>query len=314
MFTYKISDDITQKVNAISNEDKKKKSVNDLLNEISNINNKFTNTNKIDLPEEIKLDKLDKINKNDNEIKTSSENALADFKDASIEKINNEISAKENELNANKNNLKQQNEEDKTKLQSYYDNAKQNASDQALSRGLGRSSIVINQLGAFDQNQINDYKALDKELSENVSKINSDISLLTSQKEKALNDFNIEYAVKIQEKIAELNNELFKKNEEITKYNNEISLKEAEFNKELSELKNKLKNDNFDNDIDIAKIYGEYGQNVINRIKQDEIYNTTKNALGALSREEAIEMLNNPELKSALGEDNYKKLFAELSK
>ena len=60
-------------------------------------------------------------------------------------------------------------------------------------------------------------------------------------------------------------------------------------------------------------IYGKYGPNVVQKVKNDEIYNAAKNLLKNMSEEEIGYVLQDEGFKMRLG-DNYAKLIQELSK
>lgn len=312
MYNYKISDDTTKEILNLSNEQKKKKNVDDLLSKLSSVNSQFSTSNTTETPNNIELERLNYAKKTDDEIKAQAESELSHYKDSSIKQLEEQNKAKEDELYKNKDSVMEQTKEQKDLLAGYYENAKESASNQALKRGLARSSIVINQLDAFDNKQINDYKALDNELTNKIEAINFELNGLSGELTNALNDFNISFAVKLQDKINSLTKELQEKEMEVTKYNNEIALKEAEFNKNLAKMKSDLENTDWNKGVDMLDIYGKYGSNIVSKYVQDSLYNETKNFLQGLSKEEALELLNDEAVKASLG-NLYNILVKEFS-
>ena len=265
------------------------------------------------MPDSITLDRIDFKKPSNEEIKLNSENLLADYKNSGIKNIEDNYKLKYDELNSNKSEAINQTENTKNNLKQYYENAKTNAEYEASKRGLNRSSIIVNQLDAFSNAEINDYKELDQKLGDQINAINFEINALSSQKQNALNSFNISYAVKLQEKIDELNTKLSKTEQEVIKYNNDIALKEAEYNKEISELKQKFENDSFDSSLDLAELYGKYGSGVIEKVKQDQLLLVAKQYLLSLPSSEQQELLNDQEFKNKLG-SSYNKLISELNR
>ena len=305
---------ITAKVQQIAVSENKKKKYSDLYNKLDQVNNKFsTNVNNENLPDSITLDRIDFKKPSNEEIKLNSENLLADYKNSGIKNIEDNYKLKYDELNSNKSEAINQTENTKNNLKQYYENAKTNAEYEASKRGLNRSSIIVNQLDAFSNAEINDYKELDQKLGDQINAINFEINALSSQKQNALNSFNISYAVKLQEKIDELNTKLSKTEQEVIKYNNDIALKEAEYNKEISELKQKFENDSFDSSLDLAELYGKYGSGVIEKVKQDQLLLVAKQYLLSLPSSEQQELLNDQEFKNKLG-SSYNKLISELNR
>ncbi len=312
--SYKVPDSITAKVQQIAVSENKKKKYSDLYNKLDQVNNKFsTNVNNENLLDSITLDRIDFKKPSNEEIKLNSENLLADYKNSGIKNIEDNYKLKYDELNSNKSEAINQTENTKNNLKQYYENAKTNAEYEASKRGLNRSSIIVNQLDAFSNAEINDYKELDQKLGDQINAINFEINALSSQKQNALNSFNITYAVKLQEKIDELNTKLSKTEQEVIKYNNDIALKEAEYNKEISELKQKFENDSFDSSLDLAELYGKYGSGVIEKVKQDQLLLVAKQYLLSLPSSEQQELLNDQEFKNKLG-SSYNKLISELNK
>ncbi len=312
--SYKVPDSITAKVQQIAVSENKKKKYSDLYNKLDQVNNKFsTNVNNENLPDSITLDRIDFKKPSNEEIKLNSENLLADYKNSGIKNIEDNYKLKYDELNSNKSEAINQTENTKNNLKQYYENAKTNAEYEASKRGLNRSSIIVNQLDAFSNAEINDYKELDQKLGDQINAINFEINALSSQKQNALNSFNITYAVKLQEKIDELNTKLSKTEQEVIKYNNDIALKEAEYNKEISELKQKFENDSFDSSLDLAELYGKYGSGVIEKVKQDQLLLVAKQYLLSLPSSEQQELLNDQEFKNKLG-SSYNKLISELNR
>jgi hypothetical protein len=301
MYDYKLPNDLTNQVMLITNEQKKKKTANDLLNSINEINNKFNPSTNVETLNNVQLERLNFNKKSNEEIESQAKNMLADFKNAGIKKIEDNNVSKQNELLNNKKDVEQKTIENKNQVSNYYEEAKNDASDEALKRGLSRSSIVINQLNAYDNNAIEEYKKLDKDLTNKTDAINFELNALNGQLQDALNDFNISYAVKLQEKINGLNEELKKEEEEILKYNNEIAIKEAQFNNDLTKLQKELEDSDWDKNIDLVDIYGKYGSNVVSKIKQENILSATKQYLNGLSKQEALEIINDKDIKLALG-------------
>ncbi len=303
VYNYKISDDITKKVLTSGKKDEKDKKVQELINKLNETSQKFTLTNQNNdvSVENVSLERKQAKELSDEQINELASNELQDYKNSNISAIKDESKLKEQQLNENKQTLEKSADEQKSNILAYYDQAKENVSNQALQRGLARSSIVINQLGAFDENQINDLNKIDAELTQKVNNINFELSGLNGELQKALNDFDISYAVKLKDKINNLNTELEKEQNKIIEYNNQIALQEAQFNKSLDELREKLSSSDWDKQSNLADIYGKYGSGVVNRIVQESLYQTAKNYLKDFSHDEVLKLLQDENFKKSLG-------------
>ena len=310
MNSYKIPEEITKKIQKISSDEKTRGKLNDLFDKLDAVSSKFQVNADVIKPDKVSLEKMEFEKPTTAEIRQNSENLLADYKNKNIKNINDEFKHKEDELHSNKQSVINLTDESKNKLNDYYKQAKTNAEEQALKRGLSRSSIIINQLAAFDDDKINEYKLLDDKLKNDINAINFELNALTTQKQAALNNFDVSYAVKLQEKINELTADLNKTEAEVIKYNNEIALKEAEFNKDVDELSNKINSSNFDDAESLTKLYGEYGQNIVEKVKQDQLYNVAYNYLKDLTKNEIDVILADDNFKTKMGV-NYEKIVKD---
>lgn len=312
MYQYKVSDETSSQASKLFNttSEKKNKSVEDFVNDLKSINTGLTTTSNIDIPESPTFERMENIDIDNEKIKQDSITELEDYRNSSINNINKEYENKGKELEKNKEDLYTTTSELKDSVKQSYATAKENASNDAIKRGLARSSIVINTLDAFNNKELETYTQIDKELTNNINAINFELNALVSSKEEALNNFDIEYASKLTEKINQSTEKLREAQENVIKYNNQIAEKEAEFNQSVAELENKINNSTWDKEKDYAKFISDYGINVVNRVKNDMLLNTAKSYFASLSKREAAEIVTKyPEIIELLGEDNYKEIL-----
>ena len=99
---------------------------------------------------------------------------------------------------------KESSKKDKQEIISAYTSAKNEAKDDAIKRGLARSSIIVNTLASYDKGMLENLESEAKELESAISGYESERNLLEEQKNSALASFDIEYAVKLQDKILQV--------------------------------------------------------------------------------------------------------------
>ena len=237
------------------------------------------------------------------DIKEQAVALLSDYANTGKNSINEEYDAKVDSLSKQVDKQKSSEGERKKEIASYIDNAKQSVSDDALKRGLARSSIVINQLNAFDDKQIEEFKKIDEDIASSVAELESEIELLNQKKQNALNNFDITYAVKLNEKISQLTSEVQKYNDEVLEYNNKIAEQERAYY-------DKLKSEQDDRNREVYEFLNEYGGKMLdsrlNSYKADYVISY----LDSLSKQDALAILSDSEeIKSALGDD-YEKVFS----
>ena len=286
----------------------------DLINKIKDFTSKFEGVSN-NVPESnVSFERLADIKIDDEQIKNQAEEELLSYKKENYDKILNQTIEKEAELKENKESLQENYNSAVENIAKSYDAVREKASDDALNRGLQRSSIVINKLDAFNQDEINTYNTLNKELTASLNAIDFELNSLEAQQELALDEFDITYAVKLNEKIASLKQELLDKQTEITKYNNQIAEKEANFDLKYQELVNTMNKENWNQNMDMLDMSAEYGSNVLEKYKQNQIYNIVDNYLAGLSKAEAKALLeSNDTVKSYLTSQNLNSLLSKYS-
>ena len=257
----------------VAEKKKTAKDIEELDSYFTEVDNKYNTDNKASKMEsDLNLTKLDNVTKSADEISQLAKDSLKDYYNLNIEKINSDNS---NNIETLKNSIATQTENAnqlKEKVANNIDEVKQDASNDALKRGLARSSIVINKLNAFDNAKINEYNKIDEELTTAVNKINTEIDGLNLEKEQALKEFDITYAAKLNEQINTLTEELAQKQAEITKYNNEIAQIEAEYEKDKLNFNNDANQQDFKNIMELNEFVAKYGANALNTVKNSEKY------------------------------------------
>lgn len=288
MYQYTFSNKDTEKLT------EKTKNYSNLLEDFKQIDKKFSSQDDGGLNLEKKsFEKL-----SDDQIKKQAENDLHEYKQSTIKNITDEHSSKKEAIDESIKNTEESATSQKNEAKQLYSSLKQDASNDALKRGLARSSIVINILDAFDKGMIEEYNKINKEISTKIDSLNSQKQLLDEQKQSALNAFDISYAVKLSNKIDEINKELNEQEQKVIEYNNQIAQKEAEY-----EAKRKQ------NALDYAEYIQKNGTDTIVQLKRDEKFNLAKEYIMSLSKEEAMyELDNNKVFSSELGPTNYSKL------
>ena len=123
--------------------------------------------------------------------------------------------------------------ESEKRISDSYEAAKNNASDEAIKRGIARSSIISEQLKDFDEAKIKDVENAYATAREKIAEADEKIGSLTEELSKAVASYDMEEAVKINERINALKEERTKKQNEVTEYNNALKGKRA---KTLSSL------------------------------------------------------------------------------
>ncbi len=298
MYQYLFDDNTTQKV---KDNTEKTKSV---LEQFSEIDKKYTQGTKANT--DINLQKIDYVAPSKEEVTTKAQNSLAQYKNDGIEKINSDYNLQNSQIDNSIKELKNQEQEQKQSIENTYAKVKENAQNDAIKRGLARSSIIVNKLQDYDDKMINDLTVLSSKTSDKIFSLTTQKNTLELEKNNALKSFNIEYAIKLQNKIDSINEDISKNEQSVIKYNNEIAELEAKWKRDAEQ-------ENYDRNQDIANFVAKYGTYTVEILKRDEKYQIAKEYFAKLDKQVAInELKNNPSYEENLGKVNYNKLLKSL--
>lgn len=302
MNNYSIDDETSKKVRDVYSTNQNKDGLSDVINSIGKIKDSF---NDVEIPEyeAPNFERMESVSKSDEDIKNEATNSLAEYKNSSLSSIDEDIENKRSELEDNKNTLAESKESTVSKVKSNYESAKKEASDDALKRGLARSSIAVSVLDAFSKDEIDTLNSIEKEYSTSLNELNFELNALDAQKKKALADFDIAYAVKLNDKISTLTSEYNEKQQEVIEYNNKIAEKEKDYLDKYNSLVADIQSGNYSNATKKAELYNKYGSKFISTYTKNQIYGVLDDYFANKSSEEIAEILNGDDMKNALGSD-----------
>lgn len=183
------------------------------------------------------LEKLKTEQKSDNELRNDAETLLKSKFLENRQKTENEINTKSSGLESKKTSLESSYKNILNEIDEAYNTRKASAENDALKRGLARSSVITSQIQNFDQGRISDKNNALQVLSNANAEIEQEIAGLNEQRKSALANFEITEAAEIDKKLHELKKEREQNLNDITKYNNTIQEKEAKQQLSMSDAK-----------------------------------------------------------------------------
>ena len=307
MNNYSVDDAITKKVASAYDKDKEKNELDGVIGTINAINDSF---GLIEIPdyEEPDFSRLDVPSKSGEEIEKEARDALADYRNTELSSLDSDFESKRDSLEQNKEDLKENKISTLSTISSTYNKARENASNDALRRGLARSSIIVSVLDAFSKDEIEDINRVEKDYVDSLNAIDFEINALDAQRKQAINDFDIAYAVKLNDKINILTSEFEKKQSEIIKYNNEIAEKEKEYQDNYNKLVADIKEKNITNASKQSELVSKYGTKALANYTKNQVFAVLDNYLAGKDKSKRIELLTSSGLKDALGA-NYDEAY-----
>ncbi len=301
MYEYKFSDGEGMKTSAEELKDK-----------IKNIDDKY----KLDLTFDstkddisLNLERQKYSRPSDEEIRKQAEDSLKSYEDKEQKGIENEYAAGNRKLDEESQKLGGDFESQSKKIEQTYENAKESNKNTFIRRGLSRSSIMQENLKNLDESKNAAQDTLAKELKQNLEKITIERDLLETQKQSALESFNIAYAVKLSEKINKLTESAKQAEDAVAKYNNQLEEKEKKF--ALSQQEHNIKQDNQklkDNKF-VLDYINEYGRVGLDWLIAKEKLTAAKDSIKGLSKEQALAQIERDGYRDILGDSVYKSLI-----
>lgn len=176
----------------------------------------------------VKLDYITYDPPTDDQLKQNASDSLQSYKDGQISAIKNNSAAEAEMLAGKKDEYSAKFDAEKSQLEELYDAAARRIDNDVIKRGLARSTVATSSKGDLESEYLKKSADLNRDYGKQLADIDAQISQIDGKLKAALDDFNISYAVKLNEKLAELREERNKKTYEAVKYNNEIKAKQAQ--------------------------------------------------------------------------------------
>ena len=244
----------------------------------------------------------------DNQLRSSAETELASYR-ADTEKSLREKSANEAaELEKKRVAYESGKRTSDAELEQKYIAAARAIDNDAIRRGLARSSVATVERGALEREYLNQSAEIAREYSAAISQLDSDIASVNKKLQDALNDFNLTYAAKLNEKLTSLKSERDKKITEVTKYNNEVKKDQAKLDNDRLKTESSLYSDALEQE----KMENSLGN--LPSERREELYKSVfkkmDEFLGSLSPQQALlEIRNHSIYRQHLSNYYYYRLY-----
>ena len=282
---------------------------NKLAEELKKVDSQYTlsGTNGYNLPQSVGYTPLDYKPLTDDEIKRYAADTLAEYRLMSLNQINDGAARTAADLAASKTGLETAASKKRQEIDAYYDAAKQAGSNDALRRGLARSSVIVNKLNALENNKAQAKTDVAASLFDSIHQIDNKLNELETARLNALDGFDIVYAAKLGAEIQKLGAERQARLDDVIKYNNTLKSGEAQYGLDYAKTDSALNKDLYNQNADIVK------NDLLNEMRkmiQKEKYSIVLEYLNGMSKSDAQNNLKSNEAfyKEQLGADYYNNL------
>ncbi len=256
-------------------EKKKKEYLDDLRktqSEIDEIKNKYV----------VKFETKPIVQLTENELLKNAEEQVGNVYAKKLEDLTNSSSEKIGKLNAESQTAVTQAEMQKKELENAYKVLDKKAENDAMKKGVQRSSIIAEKIKSLSKSKIQEMLGVDEKVADTLYKNNAQIQKLEDEYKKSVNNLETAKAVEIKQKLQSLINEQDKQIVDTIKYNEAIKKEEARQNEALQNL------------------YSIEGKDRVDQLEIVKITNAL-NYFMALPKEEALKQIEEDEIKNLLG-------------
>ena len=258
-----------------------------------------------DLPDYLELTKKEMPTITEEQIKEDAKaEADADYK-TKLDQLTNEYQNAVSDTNSQKKTVEEKYGQAVLETNTQYDHAREMAENDALRRGLARSSIVLLQLSQIEQSRAGELSQIQTKLQESLLELESQLNLLSQEKEKAISQLDLNYAVELTNSINDKIAELEKTRNEVLEYNNEIAEIEHKYNIQVDEKRQEILQDT-------AQQTAEMNKNIA-LCKQNEQIALILNYFSQFNKERALyEFTKDSALAQKVGADVYYIVYRKL--
>jgi len=175
------------------------------------------------------FDRITVPNKSDDDIRNLATANLTEFEQATRRAIESQISEADRLLRSNRESEKARGAELMRQIDTYFEQARRNADNDALRRGLARSSIAVNRSADLEAAGAERRTEATSTMLDNILEIDNELEGLGAKRERALNEFDIAYAARLTQEIQRLTEVRDRQVSEATRFNNDQLMREMQF-------------------------------------------------------------------------------------
>ena len=176
----------------------------------------------------------------DNALRESAESELAGYRADTEKSLRLKSEAEAAELEAKRTAYDNGKRATDAELEQKYIAAARAIDNDAIRRGLARSSVASVERGALEREYLSKSADAAREYSAAISGLESDIAAVNRKLQDALNDFNLTYAAKLNQKLSELKQQRDQKIMDVIEYNNEVKKDQAKLDNDRLKTESSL--------------------------------------------------------------------------
>jgi hypothetical protein len=266
--------------------------------------------NAYNLPDKLDVSEMEYNGMSEDQINESAKTKLAADYAAALRLINDGAERSKQDLAGYKDKLNAAANDTLAAVDEAYKQASDAAGNDALKRGLARSSIIVNKLAQLEGQKSAAKTDVAGQLFKNLADIDDGLDTLESKRLLAIGELDIANAAKLAQEIRDLTEKREQKLDEILKYNNSLKEKQGDYALNYAKTDSALDSDAYGRIADDVK----NGLSVqLNAQIQQEKFDRIGGFLNGLAKQDALDYLKNNEeyFTRQVGVNYYKKLLSD---
>lgn len=180
-------------------------------------------------PEDLGLEKVDYTPETDEEIRKRAEAGVNYEKSEERKSLDDAFAASSAALDDRSEEAKKTLGESFAELDELYSELRRQTENDALYRGLGRSSIKTSALDALESDRAGAKNASKADYETEMAEVGAELAALRQEQDAAYEQLDLKYAAELEERIAALTEERDATAKKYAEYNNEVTEKEHEY-------------------------------------------------------------------------------------
>lgn len=278
-----------------------------LIEEIKKLEGVDSVTGVAKLPE-VKLRELSYFAPSDDSLKKVAERELADYRTAAEKSVRDGSAAETKSFVAKRDAVIADRDAELQSLDGRYAAAAKSIDDDAIRRGIARSSIAALGKSGLQSEYLRQNGEISARYAKAIAALDGEIASTGAKLDSALNDFNLSYATKLGQKLDELIAERDKKVAETIKYNNTVKESQAKLDADRAKTESSL------NDAALDRQKKENALGDLPNEKREAVFKSVfermDSFLSGMSPAEAkIELLNHSVYREHLSDYYYARLL-----
>ena len=279
----------------------------ELLKEIEKLETPGWSATKTDLPKTT-LDEIKYERPTDEALGKTAESELSSYKTEGEKSVRDSAEAQNQALVDKRDAYATSRDGEVSALDEQYRSAVRAVDNDVVRRGLARSSIAVVERAELEREYLSRNADIASSYGKKLAELDGEIAAYDSKLKKALDDFNLAYAAKLNQRITELKTERDKKEQEVLKYNNEVKKSQAKLDSDRAKDEYALYKAALDIEQQQNSMSGLPSERVNETYKA--IYDAMDKFLGSMDKDDAmVELLNHSLYRQHLSNYYYNRLL-----